>query len=102
MSCIIKSKGDGHCLLHSVLASAKAQSIILPDYYIVVNALMEEFTSSPDTYEACGPDVIGQGISYVVDRRWSLDIVDAVPLALCNSLGIEISILEQTPSPPRL
>ena len=91
---IIKSKPDGHCLLHSIVTISRLEY----ENFLTVNELIidirREFFMHIDYYRSFSPeeDIIKQLNHYIQYKQYSSTIGDMMPLIISNVIHQDIRI----------
>ena len=100
---VLKQPGDGHCLVHSVLASLSKSSIVaVPSYegllqmlrFEIMNNLSyyKEFINQADQDNA---DIEADVDRYINEKQYGKDTMDLIISALANCLGVVLRIFER-------
>ena len=99
---IIRSPGDGHCLLHSTVSSWKAQFSNRPsiDLEQVKSQVFIESVQNRDQYIAFIPSnnklSFMTGLkSYVINKHYNQEFGDIVPTIIANGFKVKLVILNE-------
>ena len=95
---IHRSKGDGHCLLYSLVKSLKDQLNRNVDLYTVKSSILAEISQNAERYShflTDDRDHIQDIKNYIYHRNYNTPICDLLPSIVANSLQINIQILDQ-------
>ena len=95
---IVKSPGDGFCLLHSMCVSLKAQFPHICDFNVtkLIKLLKEEAIRYKEIYSIAikSPGALEYEMyDYINNKNYDSDFGDIVPLLLANSIAIDVCIL---------
>ena len=99
---VIRSLGDGHCLLYSLISAWKHQlldkGLPAPDYNAVCCSLHHEVTKNPALYSPflASQHELDWGLRLYLDhKKYNQTFGDIVPYILANIFGINIVILDE-------
>ena len=99
---ISKSRGDGHCLLYSVVKSWNKQLPDIPpiDLEQLKTALATETLSDPDSYIGfiiphTQENLVSQMMNYLHNKEYNSALGDATPLIVANSFHVNVVILNE-------
>jgi hypothetical protein len=97
---VVPTPGDGHCLLHAIRRSWQVQTQDpVPSIEVMLSELHREALVNNGRYKNffCGPFPLykQQMYSYLYSKVFDTTFVDLVPLMLCNSLCIGISVYNE-------
>ena len=100
---VIKSPGDGHCLIHSVLCCMQASGVkAAPSKIELLSILKFEVLNNIEYYGAflhfAEADFIDELDAYVNTNRYSSGTTDIVLSALANALRCRILLLKKNGS----
>ena len=100
---ISESPPDGHCFLHSMVTSLKAQlrPIIIRDTNQLLDHIDTEVSRHFNQYMNFIVDndehAFREGLQkYASDKQYDRDSVDQIPLIVCNALNITLIIIDDT------
>ena len=110
---IVRSPPDGHCLLHSLLSSWSLQvsnsdylETAAPTIDILKIRIFQEIENNIEFYcmlNSCTEhELLQQRNAYHFRKVYNVDLVDLIPLIICECFNINIKILNKYPTTDRI
>ena len=97
---VVQTRGDGHCLLYSIIGSWKNQIINIkpPSLHAIKCQIYTESINNADKYLAFLPQTtksifIKQLSDYITYKKYDTAFGDIAPMIISNSLSISITII---------
>ena len=95
---MIRSTGDGHCLLHSVASSLWYQANVKVNTEDIINVIRDKITTSSldyiDRFNGSIHDSNQCVYAYINDKIYNTPFGDLVPEVIANGLNININIID--------
>ena len=102
---IIRSPGDGHCLIHSIVASWNSQfpELCPVDNEGLMSSMFVDAVNNCDGYMMFLQPPTKQHFSrglrtYLLKKEYNQQFGDIAPLIVANALGVNIKILDELSS----
>lgn len=99
---IRQSPGDGHCLLHSIIASMKSQLRPSVDVNVdyILRCVYDEISKNSDKYtpflENQDCQALMKGFcNYAYHKIYNTEFCDIVPTIICNIMQLNIIVIEE-------
>ena len=98
---VSKSKGDGHCLIHSIISSMNSQHATNLNHSLLLHDIEVEVENNAFRYlpaiEGFSHDLLKQQMkAYLIYKVYNSSFGDVVPLTIANILKVDVIVIYNT------